>query len=574
MTPGDEFFRSAFQASPIGMAVLDASGTFLDVNPTFAHLLGRDVSEIIGQPFTTFTHPDDLPRDEDLFFQVASGALPRYQVLKRYVDDRGETIWTRVTVSEVRSSDRKASRRFVTQVEDITEFHRSKDLLERRTLYDQLTGLPNAILLIDRLDHALQSHAERATTVGVLVCDVDHFSIVNDSLGHQAGNTLLGVVAQRIQAAIRSGDTVARHNADEFIVVLEDLVDGDEARAIAEAIAEAVHAPVTLAGHEVVPTITIGVSLAEDGATAEALVRNADTAMFAAKDTGRARIEMFRPDLRRVALDQLAVGAELRAAVREGSLVVHYQPIVDLATRNTVAHEALVRWEHPARGLLLPDEFIEISEKADLVASLGSYVLEEACEFAAQHPDRGRVFVNVSTRQIGSANLAREVKAALAGSGIDPDRLCLEITETGMLLATEASRLDLENVAALGVTLVLDDFGQGYSALSAVLHNPITGLKLSKEYTDRLGDPSGDRVSSAIAMLTTGLDIMGIIEGIETEEQHAAAVRQGWTFGQGYLYGRPMPEEELPPGPSRPRLSGTPGPPASPNPSAKKKKGR
>jgi len=564
MAVAGDLFRSTFQASPIGMAVLDESGTIVTVNPAFAHLLGRDSSDIVGRPFTEFTHPDDLARDRDTFERVASGTLPHCQVHKRYIDAQGKTVWARVTLTDASPSGPKASRRFVAQIEDVTEHQHAQDLLEKRALYDQLTGLPNVTLLIDRLGHALESHASRKATVAVLVCNIDHFSVINDSLGYEAGNTLLAIVAQRIQVVIRPGDTVARHNADDFIVVLEDVADDDAARAVAETIAAAVHSPIPLADHEIVPTLSIGVSLAGDELSAEALIRDADTAMVSAKEAGRARIEAFRPDLRKVALNQLAVEAGLRTAVREGSLVVHYQPIVDLKTRDVYAYEALVRWEHPARGLLFPDEFIEISEKANLVASLGAFVLEEACEFAAHHPDfGGRIFVNVSTRQIGSANLAREVKAALAGSGLDPRRLCLEITETGMLLATEASRLDMENVAALGVTLVLDDFGQGYSALSAILQNPIAGLKLSKEYTDRLGDPSGDRVSSAIALLTSGLGIMGIIEGVETEEQHAAAVQHGWEFGQGYLYGRPMPEDDL--------AFGTVKPSASPDSPPKKK---
>ncbi|MBN2176850.1 MAG: EAL domain-containing protein [Demequinaceae bacterium] len=539
-----DLFGPTFHDSPIGMAVLDESGHMLDVNPAFAHLLGREPAELIGKAFSEHTHPDDLERDAEMLAQVSSGVRPQGRLRKRYLDGRGETVWARVTLSEATQGE--SPRRFVAQVEDITEYRRAKELLEKRALYDQLTGLPNGTLLIDRLAHALDGHLTKPTTVGVLFCDVDHFSVVNDSLGHQAGNALLVIIAQRILLAVRPGDTVARHGADEFIVILEDLSDIEAASAIAESISASVHSPVPLAGHEVLPTVSIGVALAEGKTSAEALVRDADTAMFLAKEGGRSRIEVFRPDLRKTALNRLAIESDLRAAVREGTLVVHYQPIVDLKTREVFAYEALVRWEHPARGLLLPDEFIEISEKANLVASLGAYVLHEVCDFIARHPEfDGRVFVNVSTRQIGSADLTRTVKSALGPHCIDPHRLCLEITETGMLLATEAARLDLENVAALGVELVLDDFGQGYSALSSVLQNPIAGLKLSKDYADRLGEPGGDRISSAIAMLTTGLGIFGIVEGIETESQHVKALTHGWDYGQGFLYGRPLPEDEL-----------------------------
>ncbi len=547
MTNGEDLFRSTFRDSPIGMAVLDEAGLVLDANPAFARFLGRETTDVIGRSHSAYTHPEDLARDEETFSQVVSGSLPYCQMRKRLIHGEGDIVWARVTVSEVVRSATEEPRRFVSQVEDMTEFHRTKNLLEKRALYDQLTGLPNRTLLIDRLGHALLSHSARSTTVAVLFIDVDHFSIINDSLGHQTGDTLLSIIGKRIQSALRPGDTVARVGGDEFVIILEDLADLAAAQKMASSVATAVHLPVRLADHDIVPTLSIGVSLAEGEVTAETLVRDADTAMFAAKEAGRAHIEVFRPDLRAVALNRLAIEGDLHSAVNEGSLVVYYQPIVDLATRDVFAYEALVRWEHPTRGLLLPDEFIEISEKANLVVSLGAYVLEEVCAFVARHPDFvGRVFVNVSTKQIGSADLTRAVSSAIGASGIDAHRLCLEITETGMLLATEEARADLENLASLGVDLVIDDFGQGYSALSSVLENPVTGLKLSKQFTDRLGEPSGDRVSSAIAKLTTGLGIFGVVEGIETEAQHQKALAHGWGFGQGYLYDRPLPEGELP----------------------------
>lgn len=566
MTVDDGLFRSAFRTSPIGMAVLDESGMFIDVNSALANLLGRQADDLIGRPFVTFAHQDDLVRDEYLFDQVTSGSLSYFQILTRCLDDQENILWVRVTLTEADSIDPETPRKFVIQVEDVTEHHQVQGVPSKSTPYDHVTGLPTTAILLGRLDRALHRHASGAATVGVLVCDIDHFSVINDTFGYESGTTLLAVVAQRIRATIRPEDTVARNNADGFIVVLEDCADITGARAAAEAVAAAVRQPILLTDQDIVPTLSIGFSVADESMTAETLIRDADAALVSAKETGPSRIEEFRPDLRKVALNRFAIEAGLQAAVREGNLVVHYQPIVDLANRQISAYEALVRWAHPTRGLLLPEEFIEISEKANLVALLGSFVLEEACDFAVRHPDfDGQVFVNVSTRQIGSANLTSAVSAALDASGIDPRRLCLEITETGMLLTTETSRVDLENIASLGVTLVLDDFGQGYSALSTILLNPVTGLKLSKEYTDRLGESAGDRVSSAIAKLTAELGITGIIEGIETEDQHAAAVRHGWRFGQGFLYGHPLPEEELPLETHSPGPAVQPDPPTSPH---------
>ncbi len=544
---GDDLFQSTFRASPIGMAILDSEGRYLDLNAGFERILGLGAASVIGREFAEFTHPDDLARDSDLLDQLAAGDLPFYQIQKRYIDAAGDTVWCRVTVSEVPANPAPKNARFVAQIEDITEFRRATDLLERKALYDSLTGLANRSLLLDRLSHALAGHLRRETTVAVLFFDVDHFNLVNDSLGHEAGDALLAVIGQRVQGAVRAGDTVARLGGDEFVVVLENIATQGAAERVAELITAAVQSPITVAGHEVLPTISVGLAIAERGVTAETLVRDADTAMYAAKQRGRARIEVFSSDLRESALNKLSIEGELRAAVRDGELAVYYQPVVDLETRAVIAYEALVRWEHPTRGLLMPADFIEISEEANLVVPLGSFVLREACGFLARHPEfTGRMFVNVSTRQIGPADLTRVVRAALDESGVDARRISLEITESGILMTTKVARADLENITEMGVDLVLDDFGTGYSALASIIQNPVAGLKLSHEFTQRLGDNgSGDRISSAVASLAANLGMYGIAEGIETEAQHRQAKHHGWLYGQGFLYGHPLPEADV-----------------------------
>jgi len=269
--------------------------------------------------------------------------------------------------------------------------------------------------------------------------------------------------------------------------------------------------------------------------------------MSAAKRGGRARVEIFNETMRETALTKLSIESELRVAIREDELVVHYQPIIDLETQETVAFEALVRWQHPLRGLLLPDEFIPISEEANLVVPLGTVVLHEACKFLASRPHfAGQVFVNVSTRQIGIADLAQVVRTALETTGASPYQLALEITESGMLLATASARADLKALTELGVDLILDDFGTGYSALQSVLQNPVSGLKLARDFTLRLGDRgTGDRISTAMAAMTRSLNMYGVIEGIETEAQFAIARRHGWQLGQGFLFGRAAPASEI-----------------------------
>lgn len=541
-----DLFRPAFDGSPIGMIVLDAEGAMLDANRAFARIVGRTTAGLRTFRLRDLTHPDDVARDEELRGQLDTGELPYFQAQTRLIHRNGDAVWTRLTVSLAPAE--AAPARYLAHVEDVTEIRRAKDLLERRALYDHLTGLPNRTLLLERLEAALESRRADSHTVACVFLDVDHFKLVNDSLGHEAGDTLLQEIASRVRGAVRPGDTVARLGGDEFVVILESVATQAAAEAFLTVIAADVQVPFAVGGHEVVPTVSAGLALAEPGITAESLLRNADTAMYTAKQRGRARVQVFSSELRSHALSKLSIESELRTAIREGELVVHYQPIVRLDTNEAVAYEALVRWQHPNRGLLLPEEFIEVCEEANLVVPLGAFVINEACELIAAHPEfTGRVFVNVSTRQIGSADLTRVVTHALESTGIDPGRLGLEITESGMLIATQAARADLDGLTQLGVELIIDDFGTGYSALSSVLLNPVSGLKLAREFTQRLGDRStGDRISTTVAALTRSLGMSGVIEGVESEAQRDIAREHGWALGQGFLFGHAMPVSELP----------------------------
>ncbi|WP_062133067.1 sensor domain-containing protein [Demequina aestuarii] len=545
MAHHDVLFHQTFHDSPIGMLIADAEGKVVSVNRAFTHMFGHDGDGLQGRQAESLTHPDDVGRERELVHKLVAGEQRSYQVQKRLLHHSGDVVWTRSTVSKV--VDHAGDAQYVAQIEDVTEVRKAKDLLSRRTLHDPLTGLANRALVLDRLSVSIDAHRNRETTVACLFLDIDHFKLINDSLGHEAGDALLVELARRIQHAVRAGDTVARLGGDEFVVVLDDIAHQDVAEDLLATVCTAVQSPFVVEGHEVVPTVSAGLALAQPGVSAESLMRNADTAMSHAKARGRNRREVFTERLRESALVRLSIEAELRSAIREGELVVHYQPIVDLASRTTVALEALVRWNHPTRGLLLPQHFIDVCEDADLVVPLGAFVLHEACRFIAERPEyTGRVLVNVSTRQIGAADLTRVVRAALQSTGVDPSRIGLEITESGMLLATQAAHADLVALSDMGIDLIIDDFGTGYSALSSVLQNPVAGLKLAREFTLRLGDGStGDRISTAVATLVNSLDMYGVIEGIETEAQYRQALRHGWRLGQGFLFNHPVPADQI-----------------------------
>ncbi|WNB84608.1 EAL domain-containing protein [Cellulomonas sp. ATA003] len=556
----EERFRRTFQDAPIGMSIMALNGRFQQVNTALTTILGRTEEELLATTTDALVLPEDRDRDREQRRALDAGEVESYQVQARFLQGTGETVWTRLTVSLVRGRDGEPQH-YVGQMEDVSEVRRAHDLLERRALYDHLTGLANRSLLLDRLTHALGVHARAATLVAVVFMDLDHFKRINDSLGHDAGDRLLTAVAARMQSAVRPSDTVARLGGDEFVLVMEGVSSVDAAGHALQRVLDTVQQPVTIGDHEVVPSVSAGLTVSDGSRTADQVLGDADTALYVAKERGRSRWEVYDEAYRTQALHRLEVEQDLRASIGRGELELHYQPIVDLRTGAVVALEALVRWQHPRRGLLLPEEFIDVCEQAHLMPSLGAWVLGEACGFLARHPDfTGQVFVNVSPRQIGRADLSRVVRDALTTHRIEPHRLGLEITESGVLQAAGSARLDLERLASMGVTLVLDDFGTGYSALSSVLSAPVDGLKLDRSFTARLGDDgAADRISTAIAALAESLRRYGVVEGVETTEQRDRALAHGWTHGQGWLFGHPVPEDGVAAvmaGPSAPRSAG------------------
>jgi diguanylate cyclase (GGDEF)-like protein/PAS domain S-box-containing protein len=557
----EELFRLAFQDAGIPMAITSLDGRCLHVNHALVEILGMSRSELLAHTFQQITHPDDVDADLEQIERLIDGTIASYQKDKRFVTTTGSIIRAHVTVALTRDLLGRPLH-LVSHIEDVTAMRRSQDLLERRALHDHLTGLANRSLLLDRLRHALAMHVRNDKLVAVAFVDLDHFKRVNDTLGHDAGDRMLRVVADRMRRAVRPGDTVARIGGDEFVVVLEQIDSREQAGELLRRLLASVEMPLQLDGHLLLPGMSAGLAVNDGTGDAQRVLREADTALYVAKDSGRGRWIAFREEYRRAALDRLSVEGELRAAIQNGDFELHYQPITDLATGQVVGHEALVRWRHPERGLVLPETFIAVAEDADLIPELGTWVLREAIGFLARHPEvPGRVYVNISPRQIGrvpvgtddpahgghsAAGLEQTVARTLAEFGVAPTRLGFEIAESSVLEATEPARAELAGIARLGVALVLDAFGTGYSALSSVLSAPVAGVKLDRSFTMRLGEGgSDDRVSITIAAVLRSLSRYGIAEGIETEEQRSHALAHGWTHGQGWLFGRPLPESLL-----------------------------
>ncbi|PVU83774.1 hypothetical protein DDP54_13120 [Cellulomonas sp. WB94] len=552
----EERFRLTFEDAAIGMAIVSLDGRFLQVNQALVQSLGIPRAELLALTFQEITHPDDIDADLEQLALLLDGAIHGYQIDKRYVTPSGTVIRARLTVSLAHDAAGRPLH-FISQVEDVTATRRAQDVLEQRALYDHLTGLANRSLLLDRLNHALAMHARNDKLVAVVFADLDHFKRINDSLGHDAGDRMLRIVADRMRTSVRPGDTVARIGGDEFVVVLEQIDSADQAGELLQRIQTSVELPLQLDGHLLLPAMSAGLTVDDGGGDALRVLRDADTAMYVAKNTGRGRWVAFREEHRRAAVDRLSVEEDLRAAIEHGDFELHYQPIVELASRVVSGYEALVRWRHPERGLVLPESFIAIADDADLTPEVGSWVLREAVGFLARHPEMpGRLYINVSPRELGRVSiepedhtdrrppdLARLIAQTLEAEGVDPSRLGIEISEVAVLEATEHTRAELASIARLGVAVLLDDFGTGYSALLSALAAPVTGLKLDRSFTARLGEAgAADRVSAAVAAVVGALGSYGIAAGLETEEQAAAALAHGWEHGQGWLFGRPLPE--------------------------------
>jgi diguanylate cyclase (GGDEF)-like protein/PAS domain S-box-containing protein len=442
---------------------------------------------------------------------------------------------------------------FSAVLHDISERKAFEHRLAHQATHDPLTGLPNRTLLLDRLEGALARARRHQRRVAVLFLDLDHFKVVNDSLGHGLGDRLLMAIAERLTVALRPGDTVARFGGDEFVILCEDLQDDAEAIVIAERVDQALSHPFAIDQTEVFVGVSIGIAMPDgDDAEAETLIRDADAAMYRAKDRGRARWELFDNAMRASAVDRLDIENALRRALERRELRVFYQPIIDLRTGAVDGVEALLRWEHPERGLLPPLDFITVAEETGLIVPIGSWVLDQACRqvqrWQSVSPGSAplRVSVNISGRQLGHPRLVEDVAAILDDTGINPAHVELEITESVLMDDVEMSSETLGRLHTLGVKLAVDDFGTGYSSLSYLRRFPVDLLKVDRSFVDGLGeDPSDSAIVTAIITLAHALGLSAVAEGVESPLQLAELRRLGCDRAQGYFMARPAGGHEV-----------------------------
>jgi diguanylate cyclase (GGDEF)-like protein/PAS domain S-box-containing protein len=504
--------------------------------------MGRDVVDLL------FRGPD-APHVRQLLEQALAGdggALRgRRELTARHRDGRVVTIDASTVVITV--GDTPAVKMFV---RDITERRALEEQLTRQALSDPHTGLPNRALLRDRLRSGIARLSRSNGTLAVCFIDLDRFKVVNDSLGHDAGDELLAVIAHRLRTIVRPGDTVARFGGDEFIVLAEGLHTPSEVAGLAERITGELGKPVKLGTHEVTPGASIGIAVTDDPqALAEHLIRDADLAMYRAKELGGSRFTMFDETMRLHAVARLDMEADLRRAIDMSELRVHYQPILDF-DGTIVAVEALARWEHPIRGLIGPADFIPLAEETGLVVPVGAAVLREACarvaHWRAAIAPSLRVSVNLSSRQLAEPGIVEFVEQTMIETGLEPDALCLEITETSLTADAPTTAARLADLRGLGVRLAIDDFGTGYSSLLYLRRFPVQLLKLDRFFVAGVCDERDDNeILRAIIGLAHALGMRAVAEGVESREQLDALAVLGCDFVQGFYWSPPVPSTTM-----------------------------
>ena len=550
LTENNELLEGIFDNTSVMVAYLDPDFNFIHVNRAYAADDGREPEYYIGKNhFSIF--PD--PENEEIFRRVLATGESYTTRAKRFVftdqPERGVTYWD-ITLTPVRRDGYAAG--LVLLLYDVTEFIEAQERMQYLAYYDVLTGLPNRDLFSDRLGHAINHSSRSQRGLAVMFLDLDRFKIVNDSLGHQTGDVLLKMFAKRLRECMRESDTVAHISGDEFAITLEDMASAEDASRMARKIAEWLAQPLVCEGREFYVTSSIGISVYPiDGTDSTTLMKCADAAMYKAKEAGGNTYRFYAAEMGRRTTERLTVELSLRHALEREELTLHFQPIVSLVSNKVAAIEALLRWNHPELGLVAPVQFIPLLEETGMIIPVGEWVLRQACAQARTWQDIGdepvRLAVNLSPRQFAAPDLVDQLVRALADSGLAPELIELEITESMLMQQSPLIHDTFFCVRDLGCRFVIDDFGTGYSSLSYLRRFPVSVLKIDRSFVSDVTTDNDDAaiVRTMIAM-AHNLKMEVVAEGVETQEQLDFLRTNGCELVQGYLLARPAPAHEIP----------------------------
>jgi diguanylate cyclase (GGDEF)-like protein/PAS domain S-box-containing protein len=534
-------FRGTFEDAPIGMGIVETDGRFARVNGSLCATTGYSEENLLGMRIQDLA--DDPERDGwtnwageeiEARFRRADGSV-------------GWALWRHSLVSG------EEGERYVSQLMDVSEHKEAEERLAFQAHHDVLTGLPNRVQFVHRLADSLAARHPAQGHVAVCYLDLDNFKVINDSLGHEAGDRLLMLAADRLADALRPGDVVARMGGDEFTVLLRDVIDESDALQVAERLVDVLRPAFVLDGELRYLTASVGLTVTGDRQAApDDMLRDADIAMYRAKERGKSQCALYDDSLRARSIERLELEGGLRHALERNELVLAYQPEVSLATGRIVAVEALLRWHHPTRGIVSPANFIPIAEQSGLIVPIGEWVLREACRTAAAwrrdtSVDDLTVAVNLSPRQLGTVNLVDVVSDALDQAGLPASSLCLEVTETALMADMDLALEALARLKQLGVQLAIDDFGIGYSSLKHLKQLlPVDIIKIDKSFVDGMVKREDDRaIVEAVVRLASALHVDAIAEGVEHADQAAALRLLSCTYAQGYHFARPQPAADV-----------------------------
>jgi len=544
----EERFRLTFEDNMAPMVISDHNQLITDVNKAYCHLVGFTKQELLGRTSQRFTHDDDFGVTEEGHLRLLSGEVDQVRYVKRFVRKDGRPVITEVSKAVARDASNQV-RYFISSLRDITERQELTDQLSHQALHDSLTSLPNRALFDDQLARAHARMGRHGGLVAVLLLDLDDFKGVNDVYGHVVGDQLLIGVARRLELVTRSSDTLCRPGGDEFLYLAESLTSHAEAEQVADRLLNVLAEPFAFSGIVLEQHATIGIAICDGQASDHGqLIEEADVALYEAKRHNKGHHLIFAKKMRETAASRFSMAQELRQALNEGQISMYFQPIVNLRSTRVVGFEALMRWEHPERGWIQPDVFIPIAERSELILDLGSLAIREslaaACSWKGGGAEMGEpiVSVNFSAHQFHRPDLMSIIETALSSSGLSPDRLIIEITESVALLDAAETMRKLSRLRQMGISIALDDFGTGFSSLSylALLKPAIIKIDRSFVSPERESDDN-DALLEAIASLGLRLDMTVLGEGIETREQLSRLRLLGCQLGQGYLFSPAVP---------------------------------